>query len=191
GPRPGDVEQIRRLGVEKWIDQQLHPEQIAENPILETKLKPLGTLQLATWQIAEKYPPFQPGFMIRQPAFTQLGPQQTSRLLNGSVEERRNTLASLDPAMRRAVLASVPPQVLEGLLEDIRDEAAKAQKAEQEERQKEMRRFMPPLNELLAPDQVRIARMGTKEEKLALLNSFDSEKRQQIVRALGPQAFPH
>ena len=152
GPRPGDLEQIRRLGVEKWIDQQLHPEQIAESPILETKLKPLVTLQLATWQIAEKYPPFQP-FMIRPQAFTSLGPQQTARLMNGSVEERRNTLTSLDPSMRRAVLASVPPQVLEGLPDDIRDEAAEAQKAEQEERQKEMRRLMPPLNELLTPDQ--------------------------------------
>src|SRR5262249_30998678 len=90
----------------------------------------------------------------------------------------------------RAVLASVPPQILEGLPDDIRDEAAKAQKAEQEERQKEMRRLMPPLNELLTPDQMRIARMGTKDEKLALLDSFDSEKRHQIVGALGPQAFP-
>jgi len=26
GPRPGDVERIRRLGVERYIDQQLHPE---------------------------------------------------------------------------------------------------------------------------------------------------------------------
>lgn len=56
GARPGDVEQVRRMGVEKWIDQQLHPEQISENPNLETKLQPLSTLQLATWQIVEKYP---------------------------------------------------------------------------------------------------------------------------------------
>src|SRR5262249_14419216 len=51
GSRPGDVEQLRRLGIEKWIDQQLHPEQAVENPVLETKLKRLETLQLSTWQI--------------------------------------------------------------------------------------------------------------------------------------------
>src|SRR5262249_42643733 len=102
GPRPGDVEQIRRLGVEKWISQQLQPEQISENPILETKLKPFQTLHLATWQIAETYPQA-PAGMMRPPAFTTLPPQQTSRLLNGSVEERRNTLAALDPALRRAI----------------------------------------------------------------------------------------
>jgi len=44
GPRPGDVEQIRKLTLEKWIDLQLHPDRISENRVLETKLKPLGTL---------------------------------------------------------------------------------------------------------------------------------------------------
>ena len=189
GPRPGDVEQVRRLGVEKWINQQLYPEQISENPILETKLQSLGTLKLATWQIVETYPQGQPGAMIRPPAFATLPPQQMSRLMNGSAEERRNTLASLDADVRRAVLASAPVLVFDGLPNEIRDEAEKARKTEQEERQKELRRLMPPLNELLTPDQIRIARMGTPEEKLALLNSFDSEKRRQIIRAIGPQAF--
>src|SRR5215467_16166370 len=56
GPRPGDVEQVRRLGLDKWIDQQLHPELISENPVLEARLQPLATLQLPMWQILEKYP---------------------------------------------------------------------------------------------------------------------------------------
>jgi hypothetical protein len=29
GPRPGDVEAVRKMGLKKWIDQQLHPERIA------------------------------------------------------------------------------------------------------------------------------------------------------------------
>src|SRR5262245_36339190 len=189
GPRPGDVEQVRRLGVEKWIDQQLHPEQISENPVLEGKLKQLETLQLETWRIQEKYPQIPPAFMIRPPAITTLPPQVTTRLMNGSLGERLNTLASLDAAARRSVLASGPPQMLEGLPPEIQEEAAKARQIEQEERQKEMRRLMPPLNELLSPEQMRLARGGTKEEKLALLDSFDAEKRRQVVRALGPQAF--
>ena len=38
GPRPGDLQQIRHTGIEKWIDQQLHPERIPVNPALETRL---------------------------------------------------------------------------------------------------------------------------------------------------------
>ena len=46
GPRPGDVEEIQRLGVKKWIDLQLHPERIPENPALASKLEPLESLRL-------------------------------------------------------------------------------------------------------------------------------------------------
>src|SRR5262249_52146429 len=124
---------------------------------------------------------------IRPPAISRLSPQISSRLFNGSVEERRNTLATLDPETRKGVLATASPQMLEGLPAEIQEEANNARKADQEERQKEFRKLMPPLNELLTPDQMRIARNGTKDEKVALLNSFDTEKRRQVLRALGPQ----
>src|SRR5262245_2954540 len=192
GPRAVDVEQVRRLGVDKWIDQQLHPERIAENPVLDAKLKPLETLQLATWQMLEKYPVAGPNAFIRPPslmAMQTLPPQQMTRLMNGSVEERKATLASLDPETRRLILTAGPSQMLDGLPEELREESAKLRKGEQEEIHKEMRRRNPPLQELLNADQIRTARMGTREEKLALINSFDGEKRQQIIRALGPQAF--
>src|SRR5262249_31073881 len=55
GPRPGDVDQVRRIGVDKWIDRQLHPESIPENPVLDSKLKPLQSLTMPVWQILDKY----------------------------------------------------------------------------------------------------------------------------------------
>ena len=67
GPRPGDVEQVRKMTVEKWIDLQLHPDRIPENPILDAKLKPLQTLQLATWELLQKYPPAPPAFTVNPP----------------------------------------------------------------------------------------------------------------------------
>src|SRR5262249_50738354 len=118
-----------------------------------------------------------------------LSNQQRSRLTNGSVEERRATLAAFDPEKRRLVLAGAFPQMLEGMPDDIQKEAADARKAEQEDLQKERRRLMPPLNELLTGDQMRIANRGTAEEKLALLNSFDGEKRKQVLRMMPLQSF--
>src|SRR5438445_13268180 len=47
GPHPGDVEEVRRIGLAKWIGLQLHPDQIPENPVLEAKLKPLATLNMS------------------------------------------------------------------------------------------------------------------------------------------------
>src|SRR5689334_20436415 len=31
GPRPGDVERVRALGVDKFIEQQLHPERLDDS----------------------------------------------------------------------------------------------------------------------------------------------------------------
>jgi len=56
GPRPGDVEQLRALGLKKWIDLQLHPESIPENPVLEEKLKPLASLDMSALQVVQHYP---------------------------------------------------------------------------------------------------------------------------------------
>ena len=33
GPRPGDVERVMAIGVDKWIDQQLHPEKIDDRAL--------------------------------------------------------------------------------------------------------------------------------------------------------------
>jgi len=35
GPRPGDIEAVKRMGLSQWIDLQLHPERIASNRQLD------------------------------------------------------------------------------------------------------------------------------------------------------------
>src|SRR5579864_5713777 len=57
GPRPDDFEQVQKLGLKKWINVQLHPDRIAENPILGTKLAPLDTLRMTPLELAWRYPP--------------------------------------------------------------------------------------------------------------------------------------
>ena len=37
GPRPGDVERVRKMGIDKYVDRQLHPERI-DNSSAETLL---------------------------------------------------------------------------------------------------------------------------------------------------------
>src|SRR5258708_36877899 len=92
GPRPGDIQQVRQLGIDKWIDQQLHPERIAENPALEARLKPLESMNLPMWQIMEKFSQPPALFMAPRPpsqvAMNSLSQQVQSRLRNVSVDER-------------------------------------------------------------------------------------------------------
>jgi uncharacterized protein (DUF1800 family) len=56
GPRPGDVVAVKKLGLKKWIDMQFHPEQIAESPELERRLKPLESLRMSQADAYVSYP---------------------------------------------------------------------------------------------------------------------------------------
>src|SRR5262249_15730432 len=79
-------------------------------------------------------------------------------------------------------------QALELLPDDLRKEGEQARQSEQDALQKERRRLMPPLNEVLSPEQMRIINRGSREEKIALLNSLDGEKRQRVLRSIPPQS---
>jgi uncharacterized protein (DUF1800 family) len=56
GPRPGDVEAVNAIGLKKWLDLQLHPDQIPENPVLAEKLKIMDTLTMSSEQLVRDYP---------------------------------------------------------------------------------------------------------------------------------------
>jgi uncharacterized protein (DUF1800 family) len=56
GPRPGDASEVARVGLKKWIDLQLHPDQIAESAVLQEKLKYLDTLRMSSQELVRNYP---------------------------------------------------------------------------------------------------------------------------------------
>jgi len=188
GPRSGDVETVRRMGVAKWIDLQLHPERIPENPELEAKLKPLESLRMESAEIFKQYGAV-PRALVPQftPLNQLLSQEQMRKILNGTAEERQSALNDLDPEKRRKVLPMVPPAVIS--TPELQKELAEARKAQQEEQQKEFRRLMPPLPDLLTADQIPIAQRGTPEQRQALFASLDPVKRQQVAGALGPQSL--
>lgn len=67
GPRPGEVERIRKMGLEKWIDQQLHPDSI-DDSALDQRLQRYPTLNLSAKKLIEEYP--QPGQVIKKEGIT-------------------------------------------------------------------------------------------------------------------------
>ncbi|MGC1492643.1 MAG: DUF1800 family protein, partial [Candidatus Acidiferrum sp.] len=55
GPRPGDIEHIRQMGLAKWIDQQLNPSTI-DDSLLEARLGDYPTLKMSSAKLIEEYP---------------------------------------------------------------------------------------------------------------------------------------
>jgi uncharacterized protein (DUF1800 family) len=65
GARPGDVDRVREIGLAAYIDQQLHPERIADAP-LSARLAGFETLDKSSRDIAHEY--YLPAQMARQRA---------------------------------------------------------------------------------------------------------------------------
>jgi uncharacterized protein (DUF1800 family) len=63
GGRPGDVERVRSMGVEAYINQQLQPTKISDS-LADAKVRHLETLNMTTAELYEKFP--NPGQLLQQ-----------------------------------------------------------------------------------------------------------------------------
>ncbi len=55
GARPGDVERVKAVGINKYIEQQLNPS-LADNATVATKLKNFDVLKMSNAELFTKYP---------------------------------------------------------------------------------------------------------------------------------------
>jgi len=55
GPRPGDVERVRQMGLAKWIEQQLNPNAMDDRAV-EARLEQFPTLRMSTAKLLAEYP---------------------------------------------------------------------------------------------------------------------------------------
>jgi uncharacterized protein (DUF1800 family) len=84
GPRPGDVERVRQMGLENWIEQQLNPQRV-DDSALDKRLDGYPTLQLSSAELIEKYP--QPQQAAKQAGMT---PEQISQMREQLQQRRQN-----------------------------------------------------------------------------------------------------
>jgi uncharacterized protein (DUF1800 family) len=62
GPRPEDAQQVMAMGVDRWIDLQLHPEKINDDA-MEARLAAFRTLRMSPKELVENFPD---GQMVKQ-----------------------------------------------------------------------------------------------------------------------------
>ena len=90
GPRPGEVERVRQVGLGSWIDRQLRPDRIADDAT-EARLAGMPTLHMTSQQIAQEY--LQPLLQQRQQRRRDAGPEPGM--------DRRERAAEVGPVLRR------------------------------------------------------------------------------------------
>jgi hypothetical protein len=92
GPRPGDVERIRRLGLRQYLAQQFHPETIDDSAV-EARLKRLPMLETPTAEL------------VRLEAEARQMRQEVLRRQGGNLPENPGeALAKLPPEERRQMM---------------------------------------------------------------------------------------
>jgi uncharacterized protein (DUF1800 family) len=163
GPRPGDVERVKKMGIKKWIDQQLHPESIKENPDLEAQLIPLESLHMTPMETVQHYPPPQ---LIR------------------AIADGRQPMPE-DPVLRASISRQVARYKVKKAL-DAGDTAAgdagnKNAPAVDPNADMEPAK---PLREVLEPAEIQIVRAGSADKKRELLASLPADKLEDMLIAL-------
>ncbi len=169
GPRPGDVDHVLAIGVDKWIDQQLHPEKI-DDSALDARLSPFRTLHMDTREIVENFPSEQ---MIK------------------AVADGKQSLPS-DP-LKRAVYQAQLDRYQDKEDRKQQTAGAGADKVAEDERtrhQQEREEANQKVEELLdlPPDQrMKAVLKMSPEEQRVMTNSLQGEKRDEFLDGMNPR----
>jgi uncharacterized protein (DUF1800 family) len=176
GSRPGDAEAVKAMGLKKWIDRQLHPDGIAENPLLAAKLKTLDSLEMSGSELMRNYPTPQ---MVKQMVNGQLPfPADPDRRLMltkllSKFEERKakGGDAAVAPGLAnwQSLRELLGPEQLRAFRQDTPEQRLAAFQALPREKQHDVIGAMPP---------------GLRQSLFAVA---PPELRRRVEMAAGPQ----
>lgn len=119
GPRPGDVERVRKMGLEKWIEQQLAPESL-DDSALDARLKRYPTIEMSSAKLLEEYP--RPEDAARRAGLSR---EEIQKMMEARQKERETRQQQMEsgemapPGGRR--LQDRDPNAMPRGLEDIRN----------------------------------------------------------------------
>lgn len=108
GARPGDVERVKSIGLENYINQQLKPEKI-DDAVAENKVRELTVLDMTTAELYAKYP--QPGQLLRQLQQQGMLPDELAEAReNRSKDAQTPQMPAATPQPTRSPLPELNPQ---------------------------------------------------------------------------------
>ncbi len=179
GARPGEVERVEQMGVEKWIELQLRPEKI-EDGALDARLGALRTLKMSTREMVETFPPPQVLRAVAEGRASMPSDPQKRAVYENALavykarQERRNENGKSDKGDAAGA-----------------DKTSDEMTPEEKQARREARLYADlRAQEVLdmEPDQRYAAIMKmTPQERMAATRALSDEERQQILQQMSPQ----
>ena len=158
GPRQGDIAAVKKMGVKKWVELQLHPERIRESADLEAKLEPLESLRMTPLEAVQHYP----------------GPQMILAIAQG-----RQPLPD-DPLLRASVERLMLRYKTQQKLAKKDQGQAGAPIFDPNAELEPVKR----LTEVLSSDELLILKGGSPDQKRALLERMSPDRLEEMLIAM-------
>jgi uncharacterized protein (DUF1800 family) len=114
GPRPGDLERVRAMGVSAWIDRQLRPRTI-DDSVTERALAELPTLRMPIHELLREFPRPDP----KMRAQIASGEMSRQEMLERYPMERRPVRIALELQAAKVVRAVTSERQLEEVMVDF------------------------------------------------------------------------
>jgi uncharacterized protein (DUF1800 family) len=135
GPRPGDLQRVQAIGVKKWVEMQLNPDQV-DDSLLEARLQSFPAMRLSQQDLLRIFPS---GAVIRAVADGKAalpGDRVERAIYQNQVfayEEKRQKQAqeavqqaASDPSAAAATSATAPPVLAENSPENAKAAASES-----------------------------------------------------------------
>jgi uncharacterized protein (DUF1800 family) len=198
GPRPGDIEAVKKMGLKQWIDLQLHPERIPANEALETLansfVEPLGQTGVFV-VLSNAVAQLQAGIQTAGPVRA-LQPQevipmeQVTMLRQGTAQQNLDFLATLPQEKEVQVLAVMPAirERVAGMLDPSLRAKVEAAAQAQQGTFVANSGVVTVVNRLtpagITQEQATMLRTGTDKEALDFLAMLGPEKTVQVLAVM-------
>ncbi|HEU5403837.1 MAG TPA: DUF1800 family protein, partial [Terriglobales bacterium] len=166
GPRPGDVDRVLAMGVDKWIDLQLHPEKI-DDSALQSRLDQFRTLKMQPREMLAQFPP----------------PQLVKQVADGKMSMPR------DPEQRavyEAAIAKYENKQEKKQAKNTADDAQTQEQSASDAMTPEEQAARREARQQARADADRLLSLSPDDRMKAILNLQPTE-RDRLVRVLAPQ----
>lgn len=187
GMRPGDLDNLRRQGLDRWLKAQLHPEQLPENTDLEARLAPLESVRMGIHDTYVHYPPPQAiaafargrGQLPDDPELRALVVRLSDRYL-----KRKEAEAEASPAQVVGQLPGAPAGTINLNAASV---ANKPDAAVTDPNDTSDLDLKIDIHDMLTPEQIATLKTGKPDEKMRVLASIPPERRLDFAWALRAQ----
>lgn len=196
GPVPGQVAQVRQMGLDRWIAQQLRPQTI-DDSALEQQLKAYPALSMSVPELMRQLPP--PPVIraiiagrIPMPADPELQAVYQTQVAQIEMRQQKRALRQMQAGASATETASTPPQAGPDIAPQEDSEAARRKILSDLKATSTVN--LPPQQRMAAItamqplERIQFFRSLTPEERIALVAGLTPEQAQSIAAMRQPMA---